>query len=216
MVKPGDFGRVGTQWGIHGDRIKFARVEQGLTMSQIADKGGPSKSYQSEVESGKKTAVSTPVLTLWLKKLNISAPFVYGLTSCYHTDPGGCLGMAFDVGRWFRERRHLAEWNHLTPGERLRQVLWQIAHQSLFFTEVSLAYTLKLDLESLRGMLNGTIRIPHTQVSAIACLTLIPEDWLLGGDTEEALLQLYHDVIASAHRKGISPGQLRSLIESAQ
>jgi transcriptional regulator with XRE-family HTH domain len=208
-VKPWDTSQPGAVLvGVCGDRIRFARKQQNLTMRQVAKNGGPCPSFQSEVENGRKKTVGAELLKVWAKNLNVPTDFPSGRPPCYHIDRNGCVGLARDVGAWVRKQLYATELSVSDASVWRRLVLRQIARNTNIFTPVSLAYTLNLDLAVLERMEEGRVDIPYAQIRALADLTELPESWLMDGDTTELVVESYRDAIILAHRKGISPKQL--------
>ena len=56
---------------IMGDEIKYARQHKGMTMRQVHNGGGPSLTYQSDVERGKLEGVSVRCFFRWAEAIGV-------------------------------------------------------------------------------------------------------------------------------------------------
>lgn len=166
--------------GVCGDLLQWARVQQGLTMRSVANRGGPSISFQSEVETGKKREVHSNLLTAWVRALGVTEDFAYGRVSRFHDAPDRLKGLAEEIRL---EVIHGGEtnWEAMRATDRMVAVLRLIATRSVRFPTAVLAYTLGLTVRTLEDIMAGQHPLGKEQVRAILCLTCLPESFLLHG-----------------------------------
>lgn len=196
---------------ISGEALRYAREQKRLTMREVEDLGGPSFGYQSDVERGRKPNVSKQKLDPWVAILDISVAFARGAIPRFDRNPAACQGLAADVGAWVLKQMAMPEWASLTTLQRLQVVLDRVANHSERFNPVMLAYALRLEVDVLREMIAGTQYIPDLQIPALTALTGLPEAVLRGADPD--LMQAYLEAVTLAHCKGISPGQLKAMVD---
>jgi transcriptional regulator with XRE-family HTH domain len=214
-VRAANAKQTGSVRGVLGERIRFAREQQEMTMGMVRVRGGPSKGYQSDVENGNKSEVRAPTLSRWVRVLKVTHAFVRGEIPHYHSDPDACRGLALDVGDSVRSHLCTPEWQEMTALDMQRQVMSLVATTSKQVPRAVLAYVLNLDLVVLDKMIQGEIPIPKEQIAALAGMTRLSEALLMGGPLDDAdLLQGYLEALHLAHQKRIPPSELRTLVEN--
>lgn len=194
--------------GVRGDRIHWARTQQGITMRWIKDHGGPSLGYQSEVEHGKKSEVRSELLFAWARLLNVTEPFLRGQLSRYDERPGSCRGLAGNTGLILMGRR--PDWAHMGPMERTQEVLRLTALESPQLPRVVLAYVLGLELNTLDEMMIGKLPLVKNLVLKLADLTALPMQFFMTGQV--SVEDDYLEAIREAKAAGLSPDDLCRLI----
>lgn len=167
-----------------GERLKWAREQQNLTMENVQERGGPAKGYQSEVETGKKSEVSSQKLGSWCRALGVTPAFARDLVP--RLDPkapsGRCRGLAGWVEPDLRQR--LPEFQAMTPPERVRQVLRMIVKSSDLPTVV-LAHVMALEVPALLNLLyDQSITPTEIQMRQVAILTAIPTRFFRYGELD--------------------------------
>ena len=187
---------------IRGELLKWAREQRGLTMRNVYDAGGPSVSYQCEVEKGRKRNVHGEKLSRWLRVLDVPEAFVRGNRQPYHEAPAETKGLAADIRDELLALQATPRWAAMRTQERLRTVLQRLT-RARHLTTLVLAYVLGLDLDALDAMLTGTLDIPKDQVGAIADLTLLDPADLLEGVSDRQLIDAYGPVMRLAFLRGI-------------
>lgn len=141
-----------------GKLLKSAREQQGLTMRDVQLRGGPAPGYQSEVEKGQKNEVSAEKLYGWCRALGVTPAFARGQIPLLEpTNPGRCRGLA----GWVEPeiRAGLAEFEAMSPPERVRRVLRMIANSPELPTVV-LAHVMGLEVRSLLSLLYDPATFP--------------------------------------------------------
>lgn len=199
--------------GVNGKLLKWARLEQALTMRWVREHGGPCPGYQSEVEHGAKTEVTSEMLAAWVRALNVTESFARGEVPVFHRQPSECRGLAGHVAGVVAA---VGGWETLSPNERTRRVLQRIPQESGRLPRVVLAHVLGLSVEALDAMSQGTHPIVALQMKAIAELTALPERFFkygeLEGTDDEDLLGRFLPALRLARKAGITPEQLESLV----
>lgn len=225
---------------VHGDRLRWARVQQSLTMREVRVRGGPSLSYQSEVENGVKEEVHVDLLNAWVRALNVTEEFARGNIQRCDVDPEACRGLAEDVGELIASgRTDLPAWSSLTARDRTRHVLKLITFTSPRFPRVVLAYTLGLSLKTLDDMILGQHPVMKSHMQVISALTALPESFFTQGQLfaarsqvlpgwgdsaatalltvqelqELVALRQYLPALRLARRAGITPSELQKLVD---
>ena len=208
---------------VQGDRLRWARTQQGLTLRWIHKHDGPSLGYLSEIENGKKTEVHSDVLLTLTRLLRVTPAFVRGQVPRFDEHPAACRGLAGEVAVLVRENRaDLPDWTALEPMERARQVLCLIARKSPKLPRVVLAWVLNLELDTLDGIMTGTQPLMKELLLALEELTTLPAGFFQHGlTTGEHLAPMaqpvdeeYQAVIRDAKEKSITPSQLRRLLDA--
>lgn len=201
---------------VNGQLIKWAREQQGITLRSVLDRGGPSIGFQSEVERGRKTEVSSKTLQTWVRVLGVTENFARGQVPRYGEAPLACKGLACDV---LGQIRIGPEWVNLSPSDRLRLVLQQIATSSRKVPRVVLAYVLGIELQTLDRIIHGPFVVAPWMAKAASDLTSLPEDFFVSVSSqvlgEMDQLNSYRVVVSKAVQLGITPQDLLDMVERA-
>jgi transcriptional regulator with XRE-family HTH domain len=167
-----------------GRHLKWAREQQNLTMENVEDLLGPAKGYQSEVEKGKKQEVSSKKLGEWCRALKITPAFARG--QVHQLDPKAAPGRCRGLAGWVEPevRARLAEFQAMTPPERVREVLRMIVRSPELPTVV-LAYVMALEVSALLNLLYDPSTTPtEVQMRQVAILTAIPTRFYRFGELD--------------------------------
>jgi transcriptional regulator with XRE-family HTH domain len=174
-----------------GERLKWAREQQELTMQYVEDHGGPAKGYQSEVEKGKKTEVTAGKLGTWCRVLNVTPAFARGkvprLEPKEPWEPWICRGLAGWVEPVIRQHHPELLDDTLLPYERVRSVLKLIATSEELPLPV-LAWVMALDVKTMWSVIHDTkdsaVRPNLSQMKQVAILTAIPTRFFRYGELD--------------------------------
>lgn len=168
---------------VDGERIKWAREQQGLTMREIQHRGGPAPAYQSEVENKRKAEVSAEKLYAWCRVLTITPAFARGqIPRLEPSNPGRGRGLAGWVEPEIRQS--LPEFQALIPADRVRRVLRMIA-SSPELPSVVLAFVMGVELPTLMGLLYDPGAYPtEYQLRQVAVLTATPTRFFRFGELD--------------------------------
>lgn len=171
-----------------GERLKWAREQQGMTMQDVEDRGGPAKGYQSEVEKGKKTEVSTFKLGAWCRVLKITPAFARGqIPQLEPAEPWGpwrCRGLAGWVEPEIRHNHPELLDGNVLPYERVRSVLQLITTSEELPLPV-LAHVLAMDVKALHALIYDRLNPPTLyQMKQVAILTAIPARFFRFGELD--------------------------------
>lgn len=197
--------------GVRGACLKWARRQQGLTMRQVRERGGPCPAYQSEVENGLKAEVTTELLVAWVGALGVTIAFARGDLPRFPEEPGRCVGLAAGVIPHLEGRN----WTALTPLERARQVLRLIPQACDHLPRLVLAHVMGLERETLEAMMEGTHPILQMPMESLCAMTTLSEGFFregIGIPSEQADLDEYLPAVQLARRAGITPEQLVAMV----
>lgn len=183
-------------------------------MRVVSARGGPSASFQSEVEQEKKSEVHPDVLARWIEVLRITEEFARGEIPTYHMHPDRCRGLAADVVPLVEaNRQHLST---LETNDRVSEVIRTIVRCSGRLPRVVLAYVLSIDVSVLEDMIAGMYPLLPVHIKAVACITTIPEVFLLKGKGQVigAPLEEFLPAIDLARSRGLSGKDLLLLVQA--
>jgi transcriptional regulator with XRE-family HTH domain len=198
---------------VRGDLLRWAREQQGFSSRYVEARGGPSRSYLSEVENGRKREVSSTVLACWVRILNVTEAFARGQLARYKDDPDLVAGLAAEIGAIVTSGGAAQPyWAGMSERERVREVLCLIAQQSKHLPRVVLAWVLDLQVTSADALLLGEYPVMPQHREAAAALTLLAESFFSHGMS--AGYEPYIPVFLRALELGISPQELLLLIEA--
>lgn len=197
--------------GVRGSLLKWARRQQGLTMRQVRERGGPCPAYQSEVENGVKAEVTTELLLSWVGALGVTIAFARGDLPRVAQEPARCVGLAAGVIPHLEGR----DWAALTPLDRTRQVLNLIPAACDHLPRLVLAHVMGLEREALEAMMGGSHPILQMPMEALCTMTTLSEGFFregVGIPSDQADLEEYLPAVQLARRAGITPEQLVTVV----
>lgn len=216
-----------------GERLAWARNQQGFILQQVSERSGLAIGYISQLEKGVKVNPTLSALERLAGALNVTVEFILGNLKAPSNDSVDALlvsGQAFTIRQRFL--RHL---DGLSPSERRQLTVQQVEERlefvvnflctefSAIFTRPVIAYQLGLSVRTLNGMLEG-YEVPGFNVlHQMSQITGIPFSFFGAGEVEgssneshaitpEQALQ-YFESISMAVKLGYSPEALTALIK---
>lgn len=206
--------RAGTENPIRGDLIHWARTQQSLSLEDVHQREGPSRSFQSEVENGIKPEVSSVMLRSWAKALNVTVPFLRGEVPRVSDQPHACAGLAGGV-RALLTTPDAPDWVAMSSRARIAQLLSLIVKVDALPTVV-LAYVLSLEVASLRAIMHGEDPVAKPVIEHLKLLTLLPDAFFEQGLVPVTSNQDHDDAFRSvfllARRRGVPPDVLYQFV----
>lgn len=199
--------------GIQGNLLRWGRLEKGLSMREVYRLGGPTPSYQSEVENGVKTRVTTRVLSAWVQVLGVTEEFALGRIPQCRSDLRACQELISQLG--------LLQDADAVPSVvcSLAEVLKRLAASPRLPPAV-LAFMLDLSVKDLTDYMAGKAKPDATVVKVISALTGQPVEALqLAGASASEYLNLLHRYLPAvrlAHQVGMTAQELQELILTRQ
>jgi transcriptional regulator with XRE-family HTH domain len=199
--------------GVIGERLRWARTRLGLSMAEVIRRGGPSRSYQCEVELGRKTDVSAETLSRWVAAVGVTVAFARGHIPKYSEGQATGYGLAKHVTNVLTEVHPQTVWREMTALTRFREVLG-LTVQAPGLTPAVVAYVLGIDIKVLHELLKGERpRVTPYLISALCHITALPKAFIkLGTLTSANEVGSYLPAVELATGKGMTPDQLYELV----
>jgi transcriptional regulator with XRE-family HTH domain len=220
--------------GTMGERLAWARNQQGLILQQVSDKSGLAIGYISQLEKGAKVNPTIDALARLSKALNVSLAYVLGEVEPMAED-GGSVGMggnhAWQIGHAFLRRMSL-----LSARERERLMLMSLEERFVMvvdflceefpavFTRPVIAFQLGLSVRGLNDVLDRNCDVSPLTLSQMVQITGIPQHFFATGklDAPESMRSIspadvirFLGVISVAVQNGMTPEDVTQLIREA-
>ncbi len=217
--------------GTMGERLAWARNQQGLILSQVSERSGLAIGYISQLEKGSKKNPTIQALEKLARSLGVSVAFIMGeVQQPPYNDTGSLLvsGQAFSIGqrfaRWYNglpaaEKQKIA---NETVEKRFARVVGFLCEEFPdIFTRVVVAYQLGLSVRGLNDILERNCLVGPMVLTQMSLVTGIPVTFFAGGSLEQPRdqqmlapkdLLRYTQAITLAVEKGLSPKQLEDVI----
>lgn len=208
--------------GLLAQRLRWTRLEQGVTLQQLSERCGRAVSYLSQLEHGVKSNPTKQTVESLAKALGVRPAFLFGEAD---VQVGCPAPSASAVGQAFR--RHFdslpaSERQRLTyaePVSRFAAVVdFLVERFPEHFTDIELAYQLHIsletfvDLRSLRGEVSSMILLEElARVSGVP-LSFFTQGVMEAPPVDTAALGAYASALTLALRRGLTPEQLEALI----
>jgi len=212
-----------------GERLAWARNQQGMILQQVSEKSGLAVGYISQLEKGAKVNPTIDALGRLARALGVSVAFLLGEVHAPPYDDRAALlvgGQAWTVGQRFA--RH---YEGLSPQERERIALETVEQRfarvvdflceefPTIFTRPVVAYQLGLSVRALNDILSGYCEVGPMVLAQMVSITGIPLSFFARGKLESAPVDVspaqmiqYAEAISMAAEKQISPEKLVCMI----
>lgn len=220
---------VGLVNGSMGERLAWARNQQGMILQQVSDRSGLAIGYISQLEKGAKVNPTIDALKRLADALHVSVAFIMGEVQAPPYDDRTTMligGQAWTVGQKFarfydtlskseRERMQLE-----SVEQRFARVVDFLCDQfPAIFTRAVVAYQLGLSVRALNDILDRDCEVGPMILTQMVSITGIPMTYFAKGQMETAspdvspaqMLQ-YAEAIGMAAQKEITPEQLVVMI----
>lgn len=217
--------------GSMGERLAWARNQQGMILQQVSDKSGLAIGYISQLEKGAKANPTIDALNRLAKALGVSVAFILGEVQAPPYDDRSAMligGQAWTVGQRFA--RHYDTLPKLER-ERLQfeSVEYRFVHVVDFlcaqfpdiFTRTVVAFQLGLSVRALNDILERNCEVGPMVLDQFVSVTGIPRTFFAKGqmesrtpDVSPAQMIQYAEAIGIAAEAKITPEQLVSIIRA--
>jgi transcriptional regulator with XRE-family HTH domain len=220
--------------GTMGERLAWARNQQGLILQQVSERSGLAIGYISQLEKGAKVNPTIDALARLSKALNVSVAFVLGEVTAPLSEDG-TVGMggnhAWKIGHAFLRRMSL-----FTPREKERLMLSSLEERFAtvvdflceafpdLFTRPVIAFQLGLSVRGLNDILERNCDVSPMTLSQMVQITGIPQHFFATGKLDAppemksispADVIRFLGVVAQAVQSGIAPEEVSLLIREA-
>lgn len=212
-----------------GERLAWARNQQGLILQQVSDRSGLAVGYISQLEKGSKVNPTIDALQRLAQALNVPMSFVFGEVAAPVYGHGTATSHAWEISRRFAQHlrsqsaAYLDRLEDMTIEERFAEVVTYLcAHFPALFTHTSLAFQLGISVRGMNDVLYRNCSTSIPMIQQLVNLTGIPMQWFATGDREElkgagemsqAEILPYMQALATAARNNITPRELLRLIQ---
>ncbi|MFZ5815014.1 MAG: helix-turn-helix domain-containing protein [Bacillota bacterium] len=212
-----------------GERLAWARNQQGMILQQVSDKSGLAIGYISQLEKGAKVNPTIDALGRLAKALNVSVAFILGEVQAPPYDDRSSVligGQAWTVGQRFarhfeglaKSERERIQFE--TVEERFALVVEFLCDQfPAIFTRAVVAYQLGLSVRALNDILERNCEVGPMVLNQMVSITGIPLTFFAKGqmetggvDASPAQMIQYAEAIGMAAEANISPEQLVVII----
>ncbi|MFZ5826904.1 MAG: helix-turn-helix domain-containing protein [Bacillota bacterium] len=219
--------------GSMGERLAWARNQQGLILQQVSDRSGLAIGYISQLEKGAKVNPTIDALHRLAKALRVSVAFILGEVKAPPYDDRSAMlisGQAWTIGQKFArfyEAMAKGEREQLqfeSVEQRFARVIEFLCEQfPEIFTRTVVAYQLGLSVRTLNDILERDCGVGPMVLDQMVSITGIPMNFFVKGqldtkqvDISPAQLLQYAEAIGLAAETAITPEQLLSLIRQHQ
>ena len=215
-----------------GERLAWARKQQGLILQQVSEKSGLAVGYISQLEKGAKANPTIDALGRLAKALGVSIAFILGEVHAPPYDDRAALligGQAWTVGQRFARY-----YEQLSPEDR-RQIELETVEQRFArvvdflcqqfpetFTRPVVAYQLGLSVRPLNDIMDRHCEVGPMVLGQMVSITGIPLSFYARGRMETAPVDIspaqmiqYAEAISMAAEAQITPEELVLLIRGA-
>jgi len=213
-----------------GERLAWARNQQGMILQQVSERSGLAIGYISQLEKGAKVNPTIDALNRLAKALGVSLAFILGeVQGPSHDDSSPSLinSHAYTIGQRFAryvDSLTRAEKDKLmldTVEQRFARVVDFLCEQfHSHFTRPVVAYQLGLSVRGLNDILERECEVGHAVLTQMVSITGIPIHFFATGQLEApsnikvtpAQVIQYLKPIDMAAELNLTPDQLVSMI----
>jgi len=214
-----------------GERLAWARNQQGLILQQVSERSGLAIGYISQLEKGAKVNPTIDALARLGKALGVSVAFILGEVQAPPYDDVSSMlinGQAWTVGQRFGrylEGLTKPEKDLLmleTVEQRFTRVVDFLCEQfPTIFTRTVVAFQLGLSVRGLNDILERDCEVGPMVLNQMVSITGIPTHFFATGQLEQssdmtkvspAQVIQYMLPISIAAEMNLSPDQLASMI----
>ncbi len=223
--------------GTLGERLRWARQQQGITLQQLSERCGRAISYLSQLEHGHKVNPTRQTVCPLAEALGVRPAFLLGEVPGPSAADRTPLVPGEQAGSFGREfRRHMAslpeearlEIAFAMPGRRFAMVVrFLLAEHPESFTSIELAWQLGMSLSQLQEILEHGREVSHPYMEQLSRVSGVPLRFFTHGTLEEqgeaeapapavqAEALRYVEAIRLALERRVSPDKLEALIRAA-
>jgi transcriptional regulator with XRE-family HTH domain len=218
--------------GSLADRLRWARLEQGITLHQLSERCGRAVSYLSQLEHGIRTNPTKQTVESLAEALGVRPAFLFGeVPSPPFNDQ---TELVLSVQAFTLSQRFQAHWDSLphqsrmeyslaAPARRFAQVvrflLEEVPHS---FTRVELAWQLGMSLGLFNEILGQERDVSHPFMQQLSRVAGVPMPFLTHGTFDlvppaapgHGLALQYVEAIRLAQACNVSPERLEALIRA--
>lgn len=210
-----------------GERLAWARNQQGLILSQVSERSGLAIGYISQLEKGAKQNPTMRAVDKLAGALGVTKAFIMGEVPTPNFDGSmPSTGHAHEIRRSF-----VGYLESLPSGERQRITTESVENRFARvveflcgelperFTRVVVAFQLGVSVRGLNDILERNCLVTPMLLKQMSNITGIPESFFATGRFDTAGpsspddLNRYLEALLRARQKGLTPGQLLALIE---
>lgn len=212
-----------------GERLAWARNQQGMILQQVSEKSGLAVGYISQLEKGAKVNPTIDALGRLARALGVSVAFILGEVHAPPYDDRAALligGQAWTVGQRFARyyeglpARVRNEIELETVEQRFARVVDFLCEQfPAIFTRPVVAYQLGLSVRALNDIIAGYCEVGPMVLAQMVSITGIPLSYYARGRMESAPVDVspaqmiqYAEAISMAAEARITPEELVLLI----
>lgn len=216
---------------ILGERLAWARNQQGMILQQVSERSGLAIGYISQLEKGAKKNPTISALERLAKALNVSVAFLLGEVSgpAVNNDAPLLAGRdALAIGQRFAH--YLAgrskadrEWLTRTTIEQRFGMVVDFLCRELpeIYTRAVVAYQLGMSVRSLNDVLERQLEVGFAYLSRLSMVAGIPTEFFSYGDLNKSTSiahisnsQILHyiSVVALAAELNVDPEELCGMI----
>lgn len=213
--------------GTMGERLAWARNQQGFILQQVSDKSGLAIGYISQLEKGAKVNPTIDALARLAKALNVSLAYVLGEVEPVAKD-GTVSSNSWQIGHAFLRRM-----SQISPREKERLLLMSVEERFIMvtdflceefpalFTRPVIAFQLGISVRGLNDILERNNEVSEFTLRHMVQLSAIPHHFFatgkldapeVGNTVTPADLIRFHGAISLAIQKKFSPEELSQLI----
>lgn len=214
-----------------GERLAWARNQQGLILQQVSERSGLAIGYISQLEKGAKVNPTIDALNRLAKSLGVSVAFILGEVHAPPYDDVGSMmigGQAWTVGQRFA--RHVDSLSRMekerlmleTVEQRFARVVEFLCENfQTIFTRTVVAFQLGLSVRGLNDILERNCEVGPMVLNQTVSITGIPLHFFATGLLETpsdisrispAQVIQYMVPISMAAEYQLSPDQLATMI----
>lgn len=214
-----------------GERLAWARNQQGMILQQVSDKSGLAIGYISQLEKGAKVNPTIDALGRLARALGVSVAFILGEV---HAPPFDDRSSMLISGQaWTISQRFSRFYESLTIAQKdqilLESVEQRFARVVAFlcdefpnvFTRAVVAYQLGLSVRALNDILDRNCEVGYLVLPQTVSITGIPMTFFARGQMETIAMDVtpaqmiqYAEAIGMAAGANITPEQLLCLIRT--
>lgn len=214
-----------------GERLAWARNQQGLILQQVSERSGLAIGYISQLEKGAKVNPTIDAINRLAKALGVSVAFILGEVQAPPYDDISSMligGQAWTVGQRFA--RHI---DGLSPSEKERLLLHTVEERFAWvvdflcenfpsiFTRNVVAFQLGLSVRGLNDILDRDCEVGPMVLNQMISITGIPMHFFATGQLEAppeinkispSQVVQYILPISMAAEMNLSPDKLATII----
>lgn len=214
-----------------GDRLAWARNQQGLILQQVSERSGLAIGYISQLEKGAKVNPTIDALNRLARSLGVSVAFILGEVQAPPYDDVGSMligGQAWTVGQRFA--RYVDSLGRVEKDKLMletvemrfaRVVDFLCENFPSIFTRTVVAFQLGLSVRGLNDILERNCEVGPMVLNQMVSITGIPMHFFATGQLEApgevgkvspAQVIQYMGAISMAAEMNLTPDQLATMI----